>query len=219
MRKSFVWSVVGLMLLSLTGCGKYEKDISREDSNLYGTYSDGIEGYTENSDEKIWIRNESYSINENQTFLHDYEEMLQGEDTKHTCDGKIKDIANVNDDIIKITLDTGDTKDVLYKYKNMLGTYYQAEISDDKTFNLVIPTPIDDTYPNAANVFDEDGNYHSCLDYTDCKDTEEEHMGVFYKYVRKGNLIYFEDLINNNYYQILYYVVDNGLFYKECIKE
>lgn len=66
----------------------------------------------------------------------------------------------------------------MYKYKNMIGhsnSIIKTEISNGKTFDLIIPTPSENwtgLYPNAANVFDRNGFYHSCLDISDCNCTE-----------------------------------------------
>lgn len=46
--------------------------------------------------------------------------------------------------------------------------------------HLIINTPTDSTlgtYPNEAIVFDKDGNVYTCLDYTNCTDTEDDHLG------------------------------------------
>lgn len=211
-----------LMLISLllsifvvTGCSKYEKDTSYN-TDLYGTYVNhiGTEGSNYFSENK-------YIFNTDNTYNYISKEIQYNETTENTNEtGKILLSENISDDITKITFDS----DVIeYKYKNMLGGLYELEIPSGKTFDLVIPTPSDNwagSYPNAANVFDKNGIYHSCLDITKCEDTEENHMGVYYQYVRKNNLIYFIDpSISDMDYQILYYIVDDGLFYPELYKQ
>ena len=129
-------------------------------------------------------------------------------------------IEETSDDITKIALDNDN---ILYKHKNMLGSLYEIEVPTGKTFDLVIPTPSDNwtgSYPNAANVFDKNGFYHSCLDITNCNDTEYNHIGIYYKYIRKNDIVYFIDPdIENMNYQILYYIVDGGLFFPQLYKE
>ena len=147
--------------------------------------------------------------------------------------GKILSTEEISNDITKIVLDqeitdgsTGETSNlVIYKYKNMIGHSYSfitTEIPNKKTFDLTIPTPSDNwagSYPNAANVFDKNGYYHSCLDITNCEDTEDNHVGLYYKYVCKNNIIYFIDpSVEGMNWQILYYIIEDGLFSPELYK-
>ena len=207
--------LLAIMIMSLTGCSKYEEDNSYT-TDLYGGYLNQIG--TEGSD---YFSQSKYILNTDNTYNYTSKEIQFNEITEDIInDGKILSIEETSDDITKITLDNDN---ILYKHKNMLGGLYEIEIPTGKTFDLVIPTPSDNwtgSYPNAANVFDKNGFYHSCLDTTNCNDTEENHIGIYYKYIRKNDIIYFIDPdIENMNYQILYYVVDGGLFFPQLYKE
>lgn len=77
----------------------------------------------------------------------------------------------------------------------MLGTFYSAEIPDDKYFDIQL---------NDYCWFDKEGQYHLC-DGTNCQcDTSCP------KYIRKNNIIYFQsmDEEHKDCYIIGMYVVD-----------
>lgn len=207
--------LITIMIMSLTGCSQYEKDESYT-TDLYGGYLKQIG--TEGAD---YFSQSKYILNTDNTYNYTSKEIQFNEITEDIInDGKILSIEETSDDITKITLDNDN---ILYKHKNMLGGLYEIEIPTGKTFDLVIPTPSDNwtgSYPNTANVFDKNGFYHSCLDTTNCNDTEENHIGIYYKYIRKNDIIYFTDTDTENMdYQILYYVVDGGLFFPQLYKE
>lgn len=214
-KKMFMLISLLLSLFVITGCSKYEKDNSYN-TDLYGTYVNHIGTKGSN-----YFSEDKYIFNTDNTYNYISKEIQYNETTEDTNEiGKILLSENISDDITKITFDSNVIE---YKYKNMLGGLYELDIPSGKTFDLVIPTPSDNwagSYPNAANVFDKNGIYHSCLDITKCEDTEENHMGVYYKYVRKNNLIYFIDpSVTDMDYRILYYIVDKGLFYPELYKQ
>ena len=207
--------IVCIAAFLITGCGnKYEKDTSYN-TDLYGTFSCSIG--EENSN---YFQESTYIINLDNTYKYTYKEVVNDTSNENYIDGEILSIKEISDDITEIAFENDI---ILYKYKNMLGNLYKKEVPSDKTFDLTIPTPIDDwtgTYPNAAYVFDKDGIYHSCLDITNCNDTEENCMGIYYKYICKNNIVYFiNPSIKDMDYQILYYIVDEGLFVPEYYKE
>lgn len=215
MKNKFSVTIIllAIMIISLTGCSKYEKDESYS-TDLYGAFSWSIG--EENSN---YLQKNTYIINSDNTYKNIFKEVINGTSNENQIDGKILLIEEISNNITKITFENDN---ILYNYKNMLGSLYEIEIPTGKTFNLIIPTPSDKwtgSYPNAAYVFDENGVYHSCLDTTNCNDTEENHMGIYYKYVRKDNIIYFIDpSVEDMSYHILYYIVDDGLFFPELYK-
>lgn len=211
---SVIIAFLTILIISLTGCSKYEKDESYP-TDAYGTYINQI-----GEENSKYFSKWTYIINSDNTFQYIYKETVNTETTDEiNNNGKILSIEEISNDITKITLENDN---ILYKYKNMLGGLYETEIPSSRKFDLIIPTPTDNwtgSYPNAANVFDKNGAYHSCLDITNCNDTEEDHIGIYYKYIRKNNLIYFIDpSVENMNYQILYYIVDDGLFFPESYK-
>lgn len=199
--------LLAIITISLTDCSKYEKDKSY-DTDLYGTYTQSIG--TENSN---YFSEQKFIFNEDNTYDLYLKEIQNNEVKDNHSKGKILSNETICENIIKISLDDNN---ILYKYKNMLGTFYKVKIPSDNKFDLVIPTPSDNwtgSYPNSAIVFDKSGVCHSCLDITNCHDTEEEHMGIYYKYIYKNDIIYFVDpSVDNMDWQILYYITDDGLF-------
>lgn len=215
MKKKFsIITLLAIITISLTGCSKYEKDKSYE-TDLYGTYIQSIG--TENSN---YFSEQKYIFSKDNTYDLYSREIQNNEvvEDNHS-NGKILSNKNICDNIVQISLDNDD---VLYKYKNMFGILYEANIPSGNKFDLVIPTPSNDwtgSYPNSAIVFEKNGVCHSCLDVTNCHDTEEEHMGIYYKYICKNDIIYFIDpSIKKMNYQILYYITDNGLFAPQLYK-
>lgn len=227
-KHSIIITFLAIITISLTGCSKYEKDKSY-DTDLYGSYLKNIE-----ASNISYSLNESYTFNTDDTYNHIYKEITDGNiNNDIDKNGRILSIEDISGDITQITLDqeitdwsTGETSnEIIYKYKNILGhshSFITTEIPNGKTFDLIIPTPNENwtgSYPNAADVFDKNGFYHSCLDITDCNCTEENHIGLYYKYVRKNNIIYFIDPSAERVnWQILYYIVDDGLFIPELYK-
>lgn len=220
--------LLAIITIFLTGCSKYEKDKSY-DTDLYGSYLENIE-----ASNISYTRNESYTFNTDNSYNHTYKEVMDGNVNSDIDEnGKILSTEEMSNDITQIVLDqeitdgsTGETSNlVMYKYKNMIGhsnSFIKTEIPNGKTFDLIIPTPSENwtgSYPNAANVFDKNGFYHSCLDITNCNDTEDNHVGLYYKYVCKNNIIYFIDpSVEGMNWQILYYIVEDGLFAPELYK-
>ena len=99
----------------------------------------------------------------------------------------------------------------IYKYKNLLGDLKIAEVSNGTKFDLFIP--YDDSSLNAGLVLDKEGYYHGCSDYKNCTDDKKSFM----KYKRKNNIIYLNGL--GNHWQILFYIVNDGLFFPKYTKE
>lgn len=117
-----------LLITTLTGCSKYEKDESY-DTDLYGTYSNNIEAYYSDSESNSWINNKKYIFNQDNTFEYsDYETFNEDVICDINESGGILSIEEISDNITQITLDheitdwsTGETSNkVIYKYKNML---------------------------------------------------------------------------------------------------
>ena len=172
-----------------------------------------------NEDSNYFLEH-TYALSKDGTYNYTSKEIQYNEVTEdNNGTGKISEIENISDKITKITFDSGIIK---YKYKNMLGEIIFEKIPSQKTFDLIIPTPNENwtgSHPNEAIVFKKDGYYHSCLDTTNCNDTEENHIGIYYKYICKDDLIYFIDpSVENMNYQILYYIVEDGLFTPELYK-
>lgn len=192
----------------LTGCSKYEEDKSY-DTDLYGSYSEYMEDLNIS-----YSRNESYTFNIDNTYNHTYREVIDGTTNNNfNIDGKILSIEEISNDITQITLEhettewsTGDTSNqTIYKYKNMLGKFFQTTVPNGKTFKLQLSDYV---------WFDEEGQYHLCNgDNCQCS-------GSCPKYVRKDNIIYFQsiDEEHSNCYTIGYYIVDDYLFMPELYK-
>ena len=193
----------------LTGCAKYEKDESY-DTDLYGSYSKYIEAINIS-----YSKNENYTFNTDDTYNHIYKEIIDGvTNNDFNINGKILSIEEISDDITQITLDkkianwsTKDTSNqTIYKYRNILGRFYETDVPTGETFELQLN---DDTW------FDEEGQYHLCNgDNCECDISSP-------KYIRKDNVIYFQsmDEAHKNCYTIGMYIVDNGLFIPEIYKD
>lgn len=198
-----------IIIISLTGCSRYEKDESYT-TDLYGFYSESVEAYNIS-----YSRNESYTFNSDNTYNHIYKEIIDGT-TNNDSDtsGKILSVEEISNDITKITLDeeitnwsTDETSNqTIYKYRNILGSFYEIEVPKGKTFELHL---------NDYAWFDEEGQYHLCNgDNCEC-DTSSP------KYVRKDNIIYFQsmDEEHKNCYTIGMYIVEDGIFMPKLYKE
>lgn len=201
------------MTIILSGCNKVEKDTSFE-TDLYGTYS--VETYGTSSDGNSVIPyelHEQYTFNNDNTYEHSrYEKIgdtIQSGGTNVT--GKILNQENMGSDILRITLDNKDSTDItLDKYKNMIGSFEQADIPNEKTFDLFIND--DPNFPNSGMVFSKDGYYHHCSDYNNCTDSTE----LMIPYKHKNDIIYQVDSKGNLI--IMLYVTNDGLFYPSCLK-
>lgn len=197
--KNKILAVLILSTITLTGCAKYQKDESF-DTELYGTYSRYSEAY-DDVDDKLYVTNEEYSFNRDDTYSYKQKETINGEIYEDlNKSGEILSINEFSDDIIEII--TNPEIYYKYKYKNMLGRFDEIEVPNGKTFDL----KIDDSV-----WFDKDGIYHWCSG-------DEESCDCDDKYIRKGNIIYLKNTINNNYY-IWCYILDDGLFSPEYTKE
>lgn len=216
MKKQKLFILFSFAVLCLSGCSKTEKDNSF-DTDLYGTYEDIFVGYNDNGN-VVWKRNNSYILNGDNSYTFNYNETLLDETKKNTKNGKILNIDNINNDIQNIIIDetivnlSGDTtKNVhFYKYKNMLGKFYETDVPNTKTFDLFLKN--EDSDVNEGLAFNKDGQYHYCTNYDNCTDDSS----TFTEYKHKGNYIYQADSDGN--WTILLYVVDDGLFAKEYIK-
>lgn len=89
----------------------------------------------------------------------------------------------------------------------MLGSIDEIEVPKSKTFELHLSTGVR---------FDEDGQYHICIDSDTCNCSE-----LCPHYIRKSNITYFQSMDEEykNCYSIGFYIVDKGLFYPNLIKE
>lgn len=211
MRNKFSVAIILLviMIISLTGCSKYEKDESYT-TDLYGSYLGSIEAQSVSYSE-----NTSYTFISDNTYNYTYKVVSDGNVTSDVVTiGDILSVEEISNDITQITLDreitdwsTGETSnDIIYKYKNMLGDFYETEVPNGKTFELHL---------NDYVWFDEEGQYHLCNgDNCEC-DTSSP------KYIRKDNIIYFQsmDEEHKDCYTIGMYIVKDGIFFPELYKE
>lgn len=201
--------LLAIMIISLTGCSKYEKDESYT-TDLYGSYSEYVE-----SSNVSYSRSESYTFNTDDTYNYVYKEIIDGTpNNEANINGKILSVEEISNDITQITLDqkitnwsTGETSNkTIYKYENILGSFYEIEVPKGKTFELHL---------NDYAWLDEEGQYHLCNgDNCEC-DTSSP------KYVRKDNIIYFQsmDEKHKDSYTIGMYIVEDGIFTPELYKE
>ncbi len=213
--------LLAIIIISLTGCSKYEKDESYT-TDIYGSYKKNIEAFVSDDANQItedtkysYYLSEKYELNADDTYLYTVKEIIYNDTTKDNFDdGKILSIEEISSDITQIIIDreitewaTGETSnDIIYKYKNMLGDFYETEVPKGKTFELHL---------NDYAWFDEEGQYHLCNgDNCEC-DTSSP------KYIRKDNIIYFQsmDEEHKNCYTIGMYIVNNGIFFPELYKE
>lgn len=213
MKKQKLFILFSFAVLCLSGCSKTEKDNSF-DTDLYGTYSNNIDA--SNIDYQLKV---SHTFNEDNTYHGKYFEKSDGkilDDSEK--DAKIIATENINNEIEKITTDekkicfSGEvcaTTD-FYKYKNMLGKFYETDVPNTKTFDLFLKN--EDSSVNEGLVFNKDGKYHYCTNYDNCTDDSS----TFTEYKHKGDYIYQADSDGN--WTILLYVVDDGLFAKEYTK-
>lgn len=211
MKNKFSVTIIllSIMIISLTGCSKYETDESYA-SDLYGSYSKSIEAINAS-----YLLDTNYTFNTNNTYNYTCKEVINGTTNNDSnISGKILSVEEVSNDITQIELDREITdwstneisNDIIYKYKNMLGSFYEIEIPKGKTFELHL---------NEYVWFDEEGQYHLCNgDNCEC-DTSSP------KYIRKDNIIYFQsmDEEHNNSYTIGMYIVKDGIFIPELYKE
>ena len=190
----------------LTGCSKTEKDLSF-DADIYGTYE-----WNMSSDEIAYELMSSYTINNNNTYNHKYFEKSHDNILNNiNINGVIKNGIQINKDIFKLELEDNSGKNIIfYKYKNMLGEYYQVEIPNEKQFDLFLKNSSSSI--NEGIVFDNNGLFHYCTNYDNCNDDSS----LFQKYKYKDNHIY--QLDNNGNWIILLYVVEDGLFSKQYTK-
>jgi len=217
-KVSVVITLLVFITITLTGCSKYEKDESYI-TDVYGIYLGGIEApsvsYSENT---------SYTFNADNTYNYTYKVVSNSNITNDVnTTGDILSIEEINNNITQITLDreitswsTGETSnEIIYKYNNMLGSFYEIEVPKGKTFNLFLKN--EQSTLNEGNVFDEEGNHHYCINHDDCNCDKNN----FIQYIRKDNIIFFQsmDEEHNNSYTIGMYIVKDGIFIPELYKE
>lgn len=218
---SVMIAFLAIITMSLTGCSKYEKDESYT-TDLYGSYSKDIEAFV--SDEVNQITEETkysyylfekYEFNTDDTYKYTVKEIIYNDTTKdNSANGKILSVEEISNDITQITLDqeikelsTGETSNqVIYQYKNVLGTLYKTEVPKGKTFELHL---------NDYIWFDKKGQYHLCGGSGNCDCSESCP-----KYIRKNNIVYFQsmDEAHRDCYTIKAYIVNDGLFFPELYK-
>lgn len=206
MKKQKLFILFSLVVLCLSGCSKTEKDNSF-DTDLYGTYSDNL-----NASNMDYVKKESYILNKDNLYEHIvYEKYNDSILRDSKIDDKIGNIYETNSDITEIELNNGNSFEItLYKYKNMLGRFYETDVPSGKTFDLFLKN--EDSSVNEGLVFNKDGKYHYCTNYDNCTDDSS----TFTKYKHKGDYIYQADSDGN--WTILLYAVDDGLFAKEYTK-
>ncbi len=206
MKKQKLFILFSFAVLCLTGCSKTEKDNSF-DTDLYGTYSDNL-----NASNMDYVKEESYILNKDNLYEHIvYEKYNDNILRDSKIDDKIGNIYETNSDITEIELNNGNSFEItLYKYKNMLGRFYETDVPSGKTFDLFLKN--EDSSVNEGLVFNKDGKYHYCTNYDNCTDDSS----TFTKYKHKDDYIYQADSDGN--WTILLYVVDDELFAKEYTK-
>lgn len=206
MKKQKLFILFSFAVLCLSGCSKIEKDNSF-DTDLYGTYSDNL-----NASNVDYVKKESYILNKDNLYEHIvYEKYNDNILNDFKINDKIVNIYKTNSDITEIELNNGNSFEItLYKYKNMLGRFYETDVPNTKTFDLFLKN--EDSSVNGGLVFNKDGKYHYCTNYDNCTDDSS----TFTEYKHKGNYIYQADSDGN--WTILLYVVDDGLFGKDYTK-
>lgn len=206
MRKQKLLGIFLISTMLLCGCTKMEKDTSY-DTDLYGTYKEEINATNTDYERKV-----TYTLNKDNTYITTHYEKNDGQILyDNSFNDKINSTKELNDGIIKIELNNGGSKYNIYKYKNLLGDLKIAEVPNGTKFDLFIP--YDDSSLNAGLVLDKEGYYHGCSDYKNCTDDKKSFM----KYKRKNNIIYLNGL--GNHWQILFYIVNDGLFFPKYTKE
>lgn len=211
-----VWLI--LVIITITGCNKYEKDMSYS-TELYGCYSMDQDTYMTNDVEEIteesdvsYSENEIYKFKNDNTYEYMVNEVINGEVTKDNYkSGKVISIKEISNDITEINLDQEvikfstqeSTFVTTYKYKNMLGDFVKTEVPKGKTFDLHLA--------DGGIWFDKDGQFH----------IESDTNKTFASYIRKNNIIYFRsaDERHKDCYTIQIYIVDGGMFFPKLYKE
>lgn len=206
MKKQKLFILFSFAVLCLTGCSKTEKDNSF-DTDLYGIYSDNL-----NASNMDYVKEESYILNKDNLYEHIvYEKYNDNILRDFKIDDKIGNIYETNSDITEIELNNGNSFEItLYKYKNMLGRFYETDVPNTKTFDLFLKN--EDSSVNEGLAFNKNGKYHYCTNYDNCTDDSS----TFTKYKHKGDYIYQADSDGN--WTILLYIVEDGLFGKEYVK-
>ena len=211
-QKLFIVASIGLLLLS--GCSKTEKDISF-DTEMYGTYSENI-----NASNMDYQRIVAHTFNKDNSYVGTYFEKSDNKILKDSkTEAKIINVENINGDIQSITTDEkisyfsgkDSQNKKFYKYKNMLGEFYQAEIPKQKQFDLFLQNKYSSI--TGGLLFNKDGLYHYCTNYDNCTDDSN----TFIKYKYKDNHIYQADSQGN--WIILAYIVEDGVFIGEYTKD
>ena len=201
--------LLGIFLIGtilLCGCAQMEKDASY-DTDLYGTYS-----WTISAPEISFESKSTYKINEDGTYENSAYKKSEGQITEKNENGKITETESINSEITKIVLEDKSYIDtIFYKYKNMLGEFYNIEVPQNSKFKLFLKNPNSDL--NEGIVFDDDGRYHYCTNYDNCNDDKNN----FIKYKKNGNYIY--QLDPNKKWKIFLYIAEDGLFSPEYTKE
>lgn len=192
----------------LTGCTRYQKDLSYKTDDIYGTYV-----WNMKDEDNSYELNSTYTFNKDKTFLEKYYEVCGDKVlTDYKKSGDILNIEHIGSYVTLLILDNtiyhfGESEqkynENVYIYKNMLGHYYETNIPKSHKFNLFIKYS---TSESEGFVFDNEGYYHICSNPENCTDEKKD----FVKYKKKNNIIYLE---NPEYgYYIMFYIVDGGMF-------
>lgn len=182
---------------------KNSDEIDLYDTYLYGTWEGKYNEINKNNDKHV---DYTVTFNKDGSVISKTEAYEDGE-ISYNSEGKgnITDIETINDEVDHIKLSWGD----MYKYKNLLGDYYDdVKTPEGKTFDLIVKQS-----GNAALIFRKDGTIHSCVDYKNCNN--DDCGGGVGKYKRKGQYIYY---LNEKSWIRGTVILDNGLFYDTYIK-
>lgn len=203
-RKLIAFVMICTILMSLCGCNKYIKD-KVYDTDVYGAYNSETisENNTEPFEKKRLILS---SDNTYEYYIYqNWDRGIQEENVSGTIE-----INNINKDIISVKMSNYELKkqyifgtrhpgNTLYKYKNLLGDYFQTETSQIKNRSS-FSIPMDNSGEYYLR-FNEDGMCKS--------DNTPDEEQYYYKYKVKSDIVF----IDYGYgYGAAYYIVDGGVF-------
>ena len=209
-KRSVILLLVCIFVL-LTGCNPaHLYDTEVQGTYQYEAYTAGNEGTPD-----ILYKLSLKSDDTYEYYMLEYATYDNPEE--NTYEGKVVSVEEINKDITKITLDeeiyTGSlafaTTNAFYKYKNLIGEYYPADIKKHSDFFIQTGENENEGYffnakeKTAYKQFDVNGQLNK-------SDT--------YKYKFKQGAIWIEvDEING--YQPLYFIVKGGAFESKYSKQ